>query len=223
VQRRDKKQNKMKKIVLIVLLNFSSISIFCQDVKKVFDGNKWQAPYSLAIPTQWGTERIPFPLEFAPTIPYKGILDLRFSPGWNNAKSDEYWSYAFLWYLDGKPKTTSKILKENLTNYFRGLTASEEVKGKDTITVFNKVTVNIEQIKTFKGDNKTFSGNIDMINFLDKKPILLNCIIHLKTSPEENKTYLFYELSPKQFEHKTWELLHKLWIDFRFKSNNSDK
>ena len=34
-------------------------------------------------------------------IKYSGVEDIRFAPGWGNAKSNEYWTYAFLWYLDG--------------------------------------------------------------------------------------------------------------------------
>src|SRR4051812_6700953 len=68
-----------------------------------FDPGKYVPPYALTAPEGWGVERFAIPIEFAPSIPYKGVEDIRFAPGWSDAKSNEYWTYAFLWYLDGKP------------------------------------------------------------------------------------------------------------------------
>ena len=68
------------------------------------EGRNWVAPYFLDVPEGWVAERFPIPIDFAPQIPYKGVEDIRFSPGWGNAFTDEYWTYCFLWYLDGKTR-----------------------------------------------------------------------------------------------------------------------
>jgi hypothetical protein len=49
---------------------------------------------------------------------------------------------------------------------------------------------------------------------MQQKPIMLNCIVHLKTCKEQNKTYLFHEISPKPFDEAVWESLNQLWLDF---------
>ena len=88
-----------------------------------FDAEKYKPQYALAAPQGWGIERFTIPIEFAPSIPYKGVEDLRFAPGWSDPKSTEYWTYAFLWSLDGKPEITPQITEQNLTAYYTGLIA----------------------------------------------------------------------------------------------------
>src|ERR1041385_6467499 len=106
---------------IIIILCFVSINAFGQNEKVEFDGSKWNPPYSLDIPQGWNVERFLIPIEFAPQIPYKGVEDLRLTPGWAKAESDEYWTYVFLWYLDDSPETNEKIIEENLKAYYTGL------------------------------------------------------------------------------------------------------
>ena len=47
-----------------------------------FDGHKWKAPYVLDTVKGWGIERFSIPIGFAPSIPYTGVEDIRFTPGW---------------------------------------------------------------------------------------------------------------------------------------------
>jgi hypothetical protein len=60
-------------------------------------------------------------MAFAPQITYKGVEDIRFAPNWSNIKSDKYWSYAFLWYLEGAPFMGAGIIQNNLKAYYAGL------------------------------------------------------------------------------------------------------
>jgi hypothetical protein len=110
----------MKNLKILILV-FSSLNIYGQEVKTEFDGHRWQAPYHFSIPKDWSIERFLIPISFAPQISYKGVEDIRFAPGWANEKSEEYWSYAFLWYLDGRPEINSAIIADNLKNYYTGL------------------------------------------------------------------------------------------------------
>src|SRR5688572_27004103 len=108
------------KIVAILML---SISFAAARAQEVFDGHKWEAPYTLAVPKDWTIERFLIPISFAPQISYKGVEDIRFPPGWGKVKSEEYWSYAFLWYLDGEIKMNSTIVDSNVKAYYTGLIA----------------------------------------------------------------------------------------------------
>src|SRR5436189_3647136 len=109
------------KTLAIIMLTLFSATIYGQEIKPEFDGHKWEAPYTLPVPKDWTIERFPIPISFAPQILYAGVEDIRFTPGWAKVKSDEYWSYAFLWYLDGEIKMNAGMIDSNLKAYYTGL------------------------------------------------------------------------------------------------------
>jgi hypothetical protein len=201
----------MKNLIML-LLCLVALSVFGQDPTVEFDAKQWKAPYHLDSPKDWDVERFLIPISFAPQIPYKGVEDIRFTPGWAKAQSDEYWSYAFLWYLDGTPKTTAKIIKNNLKAYYSGLVGvmQGEISADKLVDVKSK----FKKVKAQKGDLKTFRGTIYMLDYMAKKPILLHCVVHLKSCSGQDKTYIFYEISPKPYSDKVWQNLHQLWTDF---------
>lgn len=182
-----------------------------------FDGHKWEAPYNLPIPKDWTIERFLIPINFAPQISYRGVEDIRFSPGWSKVKTEEYWTYAFLWYLDGSVKMDPEIIAFNLKAYYSGLIESNRENLKIPDEKLIPVQTSFIETKTEKDDLKTFTGTIYMLDYMQQKPITLNCIAHLKTCPEENRTIIFYELSPKSFSHNNWLNLNQLWLDFACK------
>ncbi len=200
------------KNLIILLICFTAFSAFGQTPTDEFDATKWEPPYQLSLPEGWGVERFSIPILFAPEIPYKGVEDIRFAPGWAKVNSDEYWSYAFLWYLDGSPKTTAKIVAANLKAYYTGLVGS--MQGEIPADKLVSVKTKIKKVKTEKGDLKTFRGTVYMLDYMGKKPITLNCIVHLKSCAGQNKTFIFYEISPKPYSDKVWQGLHQLWSGF---------
>ena len=198
------------KTLLIILLIVFSVDLYGQGVKPQFDGHAWKAPYELPVPKGWTIERFLIPISFAPQIPYKGVEDIRFTPGWGKATSDEYWSYAFLWYLDGDIKMNAATLNNNLKAYYTGLVKSN---GRVLPRIIPVVT-SFKETRKDKGDLQTYVGTIQMTDYMAQAPILLNCKAHLKACPEENKTFIFYELSPQPLAHSIWKSLDKLWVDF---------
>lgn len=200
---------------LIILLTLFSVNLYAQNLKPAFDGHTWKAPYSLPIPKDWTIERFLIPISFAPQIPYKGIEDIRFTPGWGKAKSDQYWSYAFLWYLDGEIKMNAAILNNNLRAYYTGLiriNRSNTIIGK-----MSPVVTTFKETEKEKGDLQTYIGTVKMEDYMTQNPLLLNGKVHVKSCPEDNKTLIFYELSPQVLSHPVWQSLDKLWIDFKCK------
>jgi hypothetical protein len=205
------------KILVMVMLSLFSVVIYGQEVKNEFDGHKWEAPYTLPIPKNWTIERFLIPISFAPQIPYKGVEDIRFAPGWANVKSDEYWSYAFLWYLDGEVTMDSKLIDSNLKSYYTGLIG---VNGRNIPSEkLVPVVTSFKEIKNDKEDRKTYIGTITMLDYMSQKPIVLNCKVHLKSFSGENKTFIFYELSPQPMSHEIWTRLGRLWVDFKCKKD----
>ena len=208
----------MKNLIVLIFC-LTSLHINAQEVKPEFDGHKWEAPYALSIPNGWTIERFLIPISFAPQISYKGVEDIRFTPGWANVKTDEYWTYAFLWYLDGAPTTNAIIIAGNLKAYYSGLIKANSQSQKKPAENLIPVITSFKKVQTGKGDQKTFNGTIEMLDYMQQKPITLNCIVHLQYCLKENKTILFYELSPKPLTHNIWLSLNQLWLDFKCKKN----
>jgi len=197
-------------ITCLIMLKASS-----QETKTKFDGKNWEAPYVLDIPKGWDIERFLLPIEFAPVIAYKGVEDIRFTPGWGKAETNDYWSYAFLWYLDSTINFDSKTIESNLTAYYTGLINTNVDKTKVSTDKLVKVKVSIKEKVTDKEDAKTFGGTVYMTDFLTLKPIGLNLLIHVKYCEGPGKTLVFHELSPKPYNDKVWIGLNQLWVDFK--------
>jgi hypothetical protein len=205
------------KSLAIMILSLLSVAICGQEAEPEFDGHQWAAPYTLPVPEGWTVERFLIPIGFAPQIPYRGVEDIRFTPGWGKVKSDEYWSYAFLWYLEGDVKLDSKILESNLNAYYTGLIAINGSKIPKEKAI--PVATSFNEVRNDPGDLKTYAGTIKMLDYMEQKPMVLNCKVHLNSCPGENKTFIFYELSPKPLSHDIWLRLDKLWLDFKCKKS----
>jgi hypothetical protein len=200
---------------LLVLQLCVLIRVAFGQVSTEFDGNNWKAPYELNAPQDWGIERFLIPIEFAPQIPYKGVEDVRFTPGWGKPTSDEYWSYAFLWYLDGSPTTNEKIIEGNLNSYYTGLIGRNITRRKIPAEKIFPVNASIKEVITENGDRKTYRGTIEMLDYMEQKPIVLNCVVHLKSCSEQNRTFILHEISPKPLKDNVWRNLERLSEDFK--------
>jgi len=203
----------MKNILFIVatLLFLKSSG---QNVNEKFDGKKWEAPYVLDTIKGWDVERFLIPISFAPAIPYKGVEDIRFTPGWAKKTTNEYWSYAFLWYLDGKVALDAKTIENNLKAYYSGLIKVNSDSAKIADKLF-PVTSSIRARTTEKEDLKTFEGSVTMLDYMSKQAITLNVVIHVRICAGKDKTFVFHELSPMPYSDDVWKRLHQLWINFK--------
>lgn len=201
------------KALAMIILSILVVSAHGQENTPAFDGHHWEAPYHLPIPQNWTVERFPIPIAFAPDIPYAGVEDIRFAPGWGNATSDEYWSYAFLWYLDGDVDLDSRNIESYLQSYYRGLIAvnGSNIPGVELIPVHTS----FRKGKKEQGDLSTYTGTITMLDYMSHSDITLNCKAHLKTCEGEDKTFVFFQLSPQPVSHDVWVSLDQLWLDFR--------
>ena len=203
----------MKNILLIIFL-MGTANVFGQNAKHAFDATTWKAPYHLPI-DGWTIERFEIPISFAPDIPYSGVEDIRFAKGWGDAKSGEYWTYAFLWYLNGKPEINERALEKNLMEYYNGLLASniEKRKIQQEKLIFSKASV--KKTTTYTGDANTYTAKIMMLDYMQQQPITLNCIIHTRYCAGQNYSFIFYEISPRPLTDSVWINLNKLWEDFK--------
>lgn len=196
------------KYLAVVFFLFISNFLFGQQA------SEWQAPYKLTAPKDWGIERFPIPIEFAPQIPYKGVEDIRFAPGWGDVSKEDYWSYCFLWYLDGEAKPDSEKLQQHLKDYYSGLVGRNITRRNIPKEKLVPTIATIIKNQTAKGDEATFLGTVSMLDYMEQKPMVLNCVIHVRTCPGPSKTLVFFELSPKDTSEKIWKDLNSVWENF---------
>jgi hypothetical protein len=202
------------KRLLILLFCFCNAAASAQEEGRPFDGHTWKAPYQLPIPTGWNLERFLIPISFAPSIPYQGVEDIRFAPGWAAPESEEYWTYAFLWWLQGSPTINAPTLGHQLEAYYTGLISINTDSSKLAAVNPLPVTALFKKTATFKTDKETYTGTVTMLDYMQLKPITLYCMVHLQTCGAAGSTVMFYELSPKPFNHVNWQKLHTIWAGF---------
>jgi hypothetical protein len=177
----------------------------------------WSAPYRMIVPEGWTVERNYFPAPYAPHVTLKGMEDIRFPGGWGDAKSDEYWSVAYLFWLDGGQKIDEDVLQKNLKLYYDdlvpgGLTRRNINFPADKIP---PAVVAIKKIKDEADDLETYTGTINMLDYMKQVPITLNYRAHVKrTCIAQNHIPVFLEISPKPFDQPIWQDLKK--IDQKF-------
>ena len=172
-----------------------------------------QPGYTLPQPEKWGKEKIPFPIEFAPSIPFKGMEEIRFAPGWGNNKSEDYWSYTFVWFVEGAPVINQDSLKKYLTQYYTGLYFANQ---KESPTGDRNFThVQATKIAAANADIETYQLKIATVDFLSKQALPLNGRIHVRRYPAVNRTALLIEISPKDYKHPVWEGLDGIVDGFK--------
>ena len=80
-------------------------------------------------PAEWRAETLSFPLEFAPSLPYRGLAHVRFAPSWKNFSAPDGFSYVFVWDVEPIARDASGLARD-LQAYFHGL-MSEVAKEKN--------------------------------------------------------------------------------------------
>jgi len=175
-----------------------------------------QSGYYLPLPEKWGVEKILFPIQFDPLVPYTGNEELRFTPGWGDSKSEEYWSYDFLWFVDGSPKLNADILHRYLTQYFTGLYLTNQ-KTKSTASAGSFTDAQFKKVATAENDNETYEGEISTLNFLNKQQIKFNVRVHVRNFGSANKSAILFEVSPHDYVHPVWAELDSIVAGFHLK------
>jgi hypothetical protein len=99
------------------------------------------------VPVGFKTETIVFPLSFAPELPYVGVEEIRFSPGFFDPKAPAYFTYAFVWALRSPSPETLTVDAQTtaLTAYFSGL--MDNVGREKQLIQARKTTVTAQPAK----------------------------------------------------------------------------
>ena len=157
-----------------------------------------------------------FPIDFAAALPYKGFEELRFAPGWGNAKSNEKWAYTILWWLDDVYNFNEKVLQENIETYFSGLTKRRAIADNLDMTKYQSATAKVQKVKTETGDSQTFNATASIFDAqVTHMPGNLYFKVHIKDCPDKNRTIVLFEVAGSPYTDKVWMQLGKINADFK--------
>jgi len=167
------------------------------------DARAGELPFAWSIPPGWRTETIAFPLPFAPELPHRGLVELRFSPGMFKADSEELWTYSFVWWLEKPAKLDAPALTQQLQQYFAGLTTLVE---RDRAKHATPVTAKIEAAA-----EGNFAGTVSLHDaFATHRQVDVNVRIRVFECPAEKRTVAQFQLSPQPSSHAVWKALDQL-------------
>ena len=173
-----------------------------------------EKPQLLKEPDTWAFERFALPPVFAPNIPFRGVEELRFSPGMFKKDSTDYFTYAFAAQLDSTTSISQDGIRNYLLNYFRGLcrsTANDRKLGIDT----SKIAVFVEKKRGLPRSKIIYNALLNIFGvFADGAPVKLNMEVKVLTSSAAKKTYLIFIASPREKTDNVWTKLYKIQKDF---------
>jgi hypothetical protein len=161
------------------------------------------------VPEKWRSEVINFPLDFAPSLGYRGKLELLFSPGMFNDKSEEFLSYGFIWAIEGKDIPTTKQLEQALKAYYYGL---QSVVSENTLEA--EVDSKIWLSDNSTSDFLSYDGVIGWTEpFVTQSSQSLHLRVTFKVSEESNQWVGFFRVSPQKADHPIWKVLDVLPVN----------
>lgn len=159
----------------------------------------------------WTAETFSLPPEFAPTMP-KGTESLRFAPGWRSPEKEDYWSYAFVMWIDERVPDKGRI-STLLESYYNGLlTAFAQGDGQD----ISATPVQIDIAQSFPGQFKANMRAADA--FGTYKPITVHFEIK-SVSLGSKRSSLHVKVSTQPKEHAIWKSLEAAIDDILAKNS----
>ncbi len=181
---------KIKLFFTALFLLLSKCNAYCQEVA------------GLNIPAGWTTEKFALPPAFASGIPVKGTEEIAFSPQWSKKKTEGYWTYCYLWTLDGFSNLNKTGLERALTTYYTRLVITNLTLANIDSAYAIPVKVHLHQLQ----DNHNFyQGTIKMLDYMTQDPMVLNISIHIKGT-----NLVFFQLSPLPYANKFWATMKEI-------------
>ena len=166
------------------------------------------ASAQVAAPADWRVQTFPFPLQFAPSIPYEGTEHDRFSPSWARFAQEDAFTYVVMWDLKRKPLEPEE-LERALDVYFDGLMelATKARKIDDPGTVSQ---VSLHPMAAPKDWSTALGGRVWTWNAFSKgEPIVLNLEITQRSCNAE-RTQVFFAISKAPRTHAAWNELRRI-------------
>jgi hypothetical protein len=152
-------------------------------------------------PASWRKESFTFPLPYAPSLPYEGTEEVRFSPQWPRFDAPDGFTYAVLW--DIKPTLMEGVaLERALSVYFDGLMNNVAIARKLDAMV-PQSEVSLHPLAPPEGWSGAYAGAIHTWNgFAKAEPLVLNAEIAYR--PFGERMQFFFGLSKAPRAAPAW-------------------
>ena len=168
------------------------------------------------LPAGWKKETIPFPLDFAPAIAHRGSEELRFAPGMFKPAAPDYWSYAFVWWVEDREMQSWESLQGELNAYFQGLITSVAKEKKLKIPA-DSIRVSLHPLRMKAvGGWQPMNGEATLPDaFSDGRRVQLSLWLYQKDFPALHRRALMALVSPAAADSPVWEQLQQCRAGFR--------
>jgi len=155
-------------------------------------------------PATWRKESFTFPLPYAPSLPYEGTEEVRFSPHWAHFDAPDGFTYAVLW--DIKPTSMEGLVLERaLAVYFDGLMNNVAIARKLDAMV-PQTQVALHPLASPEGWSGAYAGTLYTWNgFAKAEPLVLN--VEIAYRPCGERMQVLFGLSKAPRAAPAWESL----------------
>src|SRR5206468_4226030 len=102
----------------------------------------------------------------------------------------------------------------NFRTYYTGLIGSNIENRKIPADKLFPTTAAVKKVTTLTGDLETFSGTINMLDYMAQKPMVLNCIVHIKDAGTKDRRAVIVEMSPQPLQHAVWQQMDDILHGF---------
>jgi hypothetical protein len=162
----------------------------------------------LAAPEGWRKESFTFPLPYAPSLPYEGTEQVRFSPEWARFSTEEGFSYVVLWDIKPAP-LEPEALQRALGVYFDGLMNNVAIARKIDAMVPQSVAV-LHPLTAPDGWSGAYAGTIHTWNaFAKAEPLVLNIeVAERRCAPE--RMQVFFAIAKAARASPVWPPLREI-------------
>lgn len=154
----------------------------------------------------WRAESFEFPMRFAPKVNFDGVADVRFTKGWGDQSSDQFWAYAFAWHIRIDKPLTEDEIENYMALYFDGLM---NVVNRDKSF---EVPASEHEFSIYpSGNNQEIKGEIRFYDaFFSQEMMKLNVKGTYEYCEADGRSIYFLCLSPKPFEDGVWVHMQKV-------------
>jgi hypothetical protein len=141
----------------------------------------------------WPAETFALPPDFAPELP-TGTESLRFAPGWRDPGAEDFWSYAFVMWIN-EPAPGAARIDDLLEKYYNGLMASFAAgSGKD----ISGAPARVDVVRT---EPNRYEARMHVIDaFATFEPIDLHVVVDTIAETDAS-SILRIQVSPQPKEH----------------------
>ena len=162
-------------------------------------------PFHLPLPDGWHSETLTFPLGFAPDLPYRGLEELRFAPGMFDINTTDFWTYAFVWWINEDASVAPDDLAASLQIYFAGL-STQVANQRDMDLTHARYQVELMAVDPSTGSDMVGQATT-FDSFVTGRNLVLYLRVRVVPCPGTGHVAVIFDLSPRAFDDESRQML----------------